>query len=46
MTTSTRSPPAPRSCTALGARDTLDDSAWRAARAYNGAPAYADAVLA
>lgn len=30
----------------LGAGDTLDDRAWRAARAYNGAPIYADLVLA
>ncbi len=30
----------------LGAGPALDDSAWRAARRYNGAAAYADAVLA
>jgi hypothetical protein len=31
---------------ALGARPELDDRAWRAARAYNGAAIYADVVLA
>lgn len=30
----------------LGAGTELDDRAWRAARSYNGAPAYADAVMA
>jgi hypothetical protein len=30
----------------LGAGSDLDDHAWQAARAYNGAPAYADAVMA
>ena len=31
---------------ALGAREALDERAWRAARAYNGAAIYADIVLA
>ena len=31
---------------ALGARGALDERAWQAARRYNGAAAYADAVLA
>jgi hypothetical protein len=30
----------------LGAGPELDDAAWQAARRYNGAPAYADAVMA